>query len=261
MRVLKVVASGLLWSAGTLASVCKPSPQSSPSSPSVSSTSSSIASSSHSLVSPASSSSSILSSSLFSVSSVSPTPSSFSSASSSSSIFVSSSPSISSSSPISSSSSSAIPACSVNVVTNGDFSTGDLTGWTYSTTGYGQGVVDYDASSTYPYYLHFSTTTSGSSSITITQVMDTVSGETYAFSLDYLLYVRGALPTISCHVNNVYTTTWTMLLTSTPLNSWKSWSQSYLASSSSTTLTCTFSTSTTSVIYIADIASHQECSD
>jgi hypothetical protein len=76
------------------------------------------------------------------------------------------------------------PAQAANLVTNGDFETGDFTGWTVNASSTG---VQNGANSTYTAYLG---TVGGLG--TLSQILTTVVGETYTLSYDF--FSDGGIP-------------------------------------------------------------------
>ncbi|KAL1889652.1 hypothetical protein Sste5346_008771 [Sporothrix stenoceras] len=215
MRVISVLALGLLGPGSVLASVCKPSPASS-ASPSLSSLSSPVSSS-------ASSSSPVSSSASSSISILSSVPSSSS---------------ISSVSPVSSSASSsaaAQPTCGVNILSNGNFvSTYD---WTFvDVTGAGSFTTETNGPAGYSTYLQYATTAAGTSYMYTTFI--TVPGTTY--SLDYAYECTSDIGITGIHAQLSQGAIWVQSVTAT--NVWTSGlSGTFTATATTTTLTFTFS--------------------
>ncbi|KAJ5708590.1 hypothetical protein N7488_008391 [Penicillium malachiteum] len=149
------------------------------------------------------------------------------------------------------------PTCGVNIVSNSDFADETLSPWVFSYTDNGQMTWVSGDDTTYAIELYSSS--SGASTAIIKQTIPTVSGETYTFTMDYNPISGSVASVLRCSVNNVYTTSYTLSLGSSR-DIWRTYTGSFLASSSSTTLTCEISTSVIASVYIDNISATLPCS-
>jgi hypothetical protein len=84
----------------------------------------------------------------------------------------------------------------------------------------------------------------GDGSVTLSQVLTTVVGKTYTVSADYVTWISqtGNADTLTCAVNNAAANSWPLDLSVATGAPWHTFSGSFVATSTSTTFTCTAAT-------------------
>ncbi|KAJ5946468.1 hypothetical protein N7454_003307 [Penicillium verhagenii] len=137
------------------------------------------------------------------------------------------------------------PTCGVNVVSDYDFASGTIAPWVYTSTD--QGLMAWGTGDGTTYSIELYTAGSGASTAAIAQTISTVSGETYTYTMNYKAISGNTASTLRCFFDNVYTTTYHFSLGSIASDIWRTYEGHFLASSSSTTMTCELSTSVIAV--------------
>ncbi|CAK7221255.1 hypothetical protein SCUCBS95973_004431 [Sporothrix curviconia] len=255
MQVATLLAAISALAVGrVLANPCKPvQPTSSTASPSqLASSTSSSALTSSSLSSSSSSASPTISSSTSLSTTISSSSSTVNSASSSSSATASSS------------SVAASPTCGVNAVSNANFDGGDSTGasgaslvpWTATSTSGGaySFVTGHDS----PYAINLYTT--GAGTVTISQTLETVPGETYTMSFLHYYDLGGTTTTsIECTFDNSYNTYKLLYGSVLAKGQWVTYSGEVPVTASTTTYTCKWTSAVSSAIYLEAFAFSYAC--
>jgi hypothetical protein len=145
----------------------------------------------------------------------------------------------------------------VNVVSNPTFAGASLSPWVWSSTGNGRYVFVAGHTSTYALDLY---TTSGASSSTITQSMPTVAGNTYTFSMNYLVQNgNNAASVFEASFDNTNANIYAISLQTTPKHTWRTLQITFLASSSSTTITLKLNTAAIASVYLDAISAVTPC--
>ncbi|KAH8692185.1 hypothetical protein BGW36DRAFT_387154 [Talaromyces proteolyticus] len=129
--------------------------------------------------------------------------------------------------------------CGVNLIQNPEFASTSLPPWTVALSG--GFIQQYNSNcGVSSYCILFYGSSAGS--FTLSQTIDTFAGESYTMSFDYHTWsTPQAGAAFTCHVNNSAETSWSIPL-SVSTSSWASYTGTFVASSSSTTFTCTGST-------------------
>lgn len=152
------------------------------------------------------------------------------------------------------------PVCGVNIVSNPGFTSGvyvgaSLASWNWLPGGYGRYSFVQGPGNTVSDWLALNiyTNTPGSSSPTISQSLSTVSGRTYDFNFMAFSVTGNTASTLTCKFNND-DATYVAVGILASRGQWLSYQTTFVASSSSTLLTCQLSTSVSTGIYLTDVS-------
>jgi hypothetical protein len=151
--------------------------------------------------------------------------------------------------------------CGVNVVSNPNFGSSSsgtsLSPWTYSSSG--NGKYAFVAGVNTPYAIDLYSSSIGTSTSMIKQVIPTVDGKTYTFSLYYLVSGGNAASNFQISYDNTNSNYYTINIGASVKAVWRTYQSTFVASSSSTTMTLKLTTLLNSAVYIDNVSVVTSC--